>query len=59
MHARGWEINLARSLATMGDVSMEIQGTWACLDSPPEVRQKVLHFVSCTMKQEACLVGLF
>lgn len=44
----------------MGDVSMEIQGTWACLNSPPEVRQKVLHFVSCTMKQEAqYLVGLF
>lgn len=34
MHARGWEINPARGLATVGDVSMEIQGTWACLDSP-------------------------
>lgn len=43
-----------------GDVSMEIQETWACLDNPPEMRDKLLHFDTCTMKKEAqYLVGLF
>lgn len=34
MHARGWEINTERVLTMVGDVSMEIQETWARLDSP-------------------------
>lgn len=44
MHARGWEINTERVLTMVGDVSMEIQETWAYFDSPPESREKLLHF---------------
>lgn len=43
-----------------GDVSMEIQETWTCLDNLHEMRDKLLPFDPCTMKKEAqCLEGLF